>query len=415
MSTVQAVLGLIALIAAAWALSEDRRATPWPTVVIGVLLQVAIAVALLKLPPARAALFALNDGVVALRDSTRAGTSFVFGYLGGGQPPFTPTDPAASFILAFQALPLVLVVSALSALLYHWRILPAVVRAFAWALSRSLRIGGAASLATAANVFVGMIEAPLLIKPYFARLSRSDLFVVMTAGMATIAGTVLVLYATFLAGVIPMPAGHLLTASLMSAPAAVLIARVMVPPSTGDGPENLRLERRYKSAMDAVTQGTADGLALLLNIIAMLIVLVALVHLANALLGLLPEVGGAPLTLERMLGFLLAPLAWLMGVAWSEAGTAGMLLGQKIVLNEVIAYTAMAKLPAASLSAHSRIIMTYALAGFANLGSLGIMIGGLGVMAPERRDEIVGLGMRSIVAGVFATCMTGAIVGVIVG
>lgn len=413
MSTVQAMLGLAVLVAVAWAISENRRALPWGTVAIGILLQIAIALVLLKLPAARSVFLALNDIVDVLQAATLAGTSFVFGYLGGGALPFEATGAGTSFILGLQALPLVLVVSALSALLYHWRVLPAVVRGLAWALSKSLRIGGAASLATAANVFVGMVESPLLIKPYFARLSRSDLFVVMTAGMATIAGTVLVLFATFLEGVVPDPAGQLLTASLMSAPAAVLIARVMVPPGTGDEIEDLRLERRYAGAMDAVTQGTADGLKLLLNIIAMLVVLVALVHLANAVLGLLPDIGGAPVTLERILGFLLAPLAWLIGVAWSEAGTAGILLGQKIVLNEVVAYTTMSKLPSENLSEHGRLIMTYAISGFANLGSLGIMIGGLGAMAPERRDEIVALGMRSIYSGILVSCMTGAIAGII--
>ncbi|MGA8259279.1 MAG: nucleoside transporter C-terminal domain-containing protein [Arenicellales bacterium] len=415
MSIVQALVGLAVMVAAAWAISENRRALPWATVVVGLLLQAAIALVLLKLPASRGVFLALNHMVDALQAATRAGTSFVFGYLGGGALPFQASGAGTTFILGLQALPLVLVVSALSALLYHWRVLPAVVRAMAWALSRSLRIGGAASLATAANVFVGMIEAPLLIKPYFARLSRSDLFVVMTAGMATIAGTVLVLFATFLQGVVPDPAGQLLTASLMSAPAAVLIARVMVPPEPGAETEDLSLDRRYQGAMDAITQGTADGLKLLLNIIAMLVVLVALVHLADTVLELLPDVAGGPPTLERLLGFLLAPLAWLIGVPWSEAGTAGMLLGQKIVLNEVIAYTSMAGLPAGSLGEHGRLVVTYALSGFANLGSLGIMIGGLGAMAPERRDEIVALGMRSIFSGILASCMTGAVAGIIAG
>lgn len=415
MSVLQGVLGLLVMVAAAWAISENRRALPWKTVAVGLALQIALALLLLKLPAARELFLALNDVVEALQESTRAGTAFVFGYLGGGALPFEATKPGAAFILGLQALPLVLVMSALSALLYHWRVLPTVVRGLAWALGRTMRIGGAASLATAANVFVGMVEAPLLIKPYFARLGRGDLFLVMTAGMATIAGTVLVLFATFLDGVIPDPAGHLLTASIMSAPAAVLIARVMIPADAEETTEDLGLERLYGGSMDAVTQGTMDGLRLLLNIVAMLVVLVALVHLANAVLGLLPDIAGAPLTLEHMLGFVLAPLAWLCGVAWAEAGTAGMLLGQKIVLNEVIAYTAMADLPAGSLGERSRLIMAYALSGFANLGSLGIMIGGLGAMAPERRDEIVALGLRSIIAGTLAACMTAAIVGLIEG
>ncbi len=413
MSVLQPVIGLAVMVAIAWALSENRSARPWKTVLVGLALQFALAVLLLKLEAARAAFLVLNDAVTALQDATRAGTSFVFGYLGGGAAPFDVKSPGGTFILAFQALPLVLLMSALSALLYHWRVLPAVVRLFAWCLRRALRIGGAASLATAANVFVGMVEAPLLVRPYLARISRSDLFVVMTAGMSTIAGTMLVLYATFLKDVIAEPEGHLLTASILSAPAAVVIARVMVPATDDDAEENLTLDPMHDSSMDAITTGTLDGLRLLLNIVAMLVVLVALVHLANAVLALLPHMGDGALTLQRILGFLLAPLAWLIGVGWAEAGVAGALLGEKIVLNELLAYLSLANLPGDALSPHSRLLMTYALCGFANFGSLGIMIGGLGAMAPDRRAEVVALGLRSIVAGTLATSMTAAVVGLI--
>ncbi len=413
MSAAQALFGLAAMVALAWAMSENRRAMPWRIVAIGIALQFALALVLLRLDAAREMFLALNHVVEALQAATIAGTSFVFGYLGGGKPPFEPNSPGGTFILALQALPLVLLMSALSALLYHWRVLPAVVRGFAWALSRTLGLGGAASLGTAANIFVGMVEAPLLIRPYFAALSRSDLFVVMCAGMATIAGTMMVLYASVLRGVIPEPLGHLLTASVLSAPAAVLIARVMVPAGDAGPEEPTQLGRLHDSSMDAVVTGTLDGLRLLLNIVAMLVVLVALVHLANAALGLLPAVGGAPLTLQGILGVMLAPLAWLTGIPWHEAAIAGALLGEKIVLNELIAYLSMARLPPEALSAPSRLIMTYALCGFANFASLGIMIGGLGAMAPERRGEVVALGLRAIAAGVLATCMTGAVVGLV--
>ncbi len=411
----QACLGLVVMIALAWAMSENRRALPWRVIVIGLGLQLVLAFALLRFEFLRAAFLSLNDLVAALQDATRAGTSFVFGYLGGGDLPFKPSAPGASFILALQALPLVLLMSALSALLYHWRILPLVVRGFAWALGRTMNIGGAASVGTAANIFVGMIEAPLLVRPYLDRLGRGDLFLIMTAGMATIAGTMLVLYAGFLGGVIPDPVSHLLTASVLSAPAAVVIARVMVPvdPASGSEEAAISIAGQYESSMDAVVTGTFDGLRLLLNIVAMLIVLVALVHLANAILGLFPDIGGAPMTLQSILGVALSPLAWLTGIPWHEARIAGGLLGEKIVLNELIAYLSMARLSAEALSADSRLIMTYALCGFANFGSLGIMIGGLGVMAPNRRSEIIGLGPRSIAAGVLATCMTGAVVGII--
>ncbi len=413
MSTAQGIIGLIAMVGFAWAIAERRRAPPWKLIGAGLAIQFALALILLKLPASRVLFLALNHVVGALQAATTAGTSFVFGYLGGGALPFDASSPGAAFILALQALPLVLLISALSALFYHWRVLPMVVRGFAWALEKSLGVGGAVSLATAANIFVGMVEAPLLVRPYVERLSRSDLFVVMVAGMSTIAGTVMVLYATFLKGIVADPIGHLLTASILSAPAAVVIARLMVPDADDAEPVPTRLDRLYDGAMDAITKGTADGLRLLLNIVAMLVVLVALVHLANAALGLIPEVWGAKLTLERMLGWVMAPVAWLMGIPWAEAGQAGALLGVKIVLNELIAYLAMAKLPDGALSPHARLIMTYALCGFANFGSLGIMIGGLGAMVPERRGDIVALGLKSIVAGTLATCMTATVVGLL--
>ena len=391
-------------------MSENRRAIPVRTLIVGLALQICLAFILLKLPLARDGFLVLNSIVTALQQATQEDTSFLLGYLGGGKLPFEAKPGSSAFVLAFQALPLVLVISALSALLYYWRILPAIVRGFAWCLKKTLGVGGSAGVSTAANVFVGMVEAPLLVRPYLAKASRSDLFVIMVAGMATIAGTVMVLYATFLTGVISDPIGHLLTASILNAPAAIIIARLMVPPTTNKDETAIELESQYQSSMDAVTKGTLDGLTLLLNIRAMLIVAVALVALINAALGLLPSWGSTPITLQGLLGDLMAPVAWLIGIPWAEAGIAGGLLGTKVVLNELLAYLSMAQ---TNLSDHSKLIMTYALCGFANFQSLGIMIGGLGAMAPERRSEIVGLGMRSIVAGVMATCMTAALVGLI--
>ncbi len=411
--TLQAIPGLLCLVALAWAFSENRSAVRLGAVAAGIGLQFALALLLLKLPLFRELFSLLNGAVLALEQATRDGTSFVFGYLGGADLPFTETYPGGSFVLAFRVLPLVLVVSALSSLLFHWRVLPLLVRGFAWALRRSLGVGGALGLGTAANVFVGMVEAPLVIRPYLAAMSRGELFAVMTAGMSTIAGTVMVLYAGFLEGVVPDAMGHILTDSLISAPAAITLARVMVPESGGSTEADLGAVQAASGAMDAVTRGTLDGLKLMLNIVAMLIVLVALVSLANQLLGLLPPLAGAELTLQRLLGWLMSPLVWLLGIPWAEAQTAGMLMGTKTVLNELLAYLQLAKLPASALSEHSRLIMIYALCGFANFGSLGIMLGGLGAMVPERRAEIVGLGMKSIVAGTLATCMTGAVVGLI--
>jgi CNT family concentrative nucleoside transporter len=408
----QSAIGIVGFIVLAWLLSEDRRAVPWRLIITGVALQFAIALVLLKFPPAHGIFAAINQVVGGLQTATLAGTRFVFGYIGGAEVPFTPGVAGSTFILAFQSLPLVLVVAALSALLYYWRILPAVVRGFAWCLNKSMGIGGAAGVATVANIFVGMVEAPLLIKPYMAQLSRSALFMVMVSGMATISGTVLVLYATILAGTIPDAAGHLLMASLISAPAALLIAGVMVPGHQDTSKAELP-ESEDHSAMEAVVRGTSEGLQLLLNIIALLIVLVALVALANQILSVLPDMGDAPLTLQRMLGWVMAPVAWLMGIPWAEATSAGALLGTKTVLNELIAYSDLAALPQGTLGQRSELIMTYALCGFANFGSLAIMIGGLGTLAPDRRPEIISLGIKSIIAGTLATCMTGAVIGVI--
>lgn len=413
MPILQSALGFVALIALAWAVSEDRRNVPWRTVAAGALLQVALGFLLLKVPLIKEAFVSLNGILLAIEKATQAGTSFAFGYLGGGPLPFGEAHPGASFVLAFRALPLILVVGALSALLFHWRILPLVVRGFSRLLEKTMGVGGAVGVSASANVFVGMIEAPLFVRPYLKEMTRGELFAVMTAGMATIAGTVMFLYASFLARVIPDALGHILIASIISAPAAITVAFLMVP---GDGritSGDVVPPQQAESGMDAVTKGTLQAVELLINIIAMLIVLVALVSLANQIVGLLPEIGGKPVTLQRVLGIVMAPLVWLAGVPWSEAQTAGALMGTKTVLNELIAYLDLANLPEGALSPRSRLIMVYALCGFANLGSLGIMIGGMGTMVPERRGEIVSLGFKSIVSGTLATLMTGAVVGML--
>lgn len=409
----QSAFGFLALIAIAWAISEDRRAFPWRIVISGVLLQMVLAALLLKVPLFKQFFLALNDALLALEKATREGTTFVFGFLGGGPVPFEERAATSSFVLAFRALPLILVVSALSSLLFYWRVLPAIVRAISAALEKAMGVGGAVGLSTAANIFVGMVEAPLFVRPYLKEMSRGELFIVMTCGMAGIAGTVMVLYASILGPVVPDAMGHILSASIISAPAAILIAAVMVPPRGAPTSGKLLPPQQATSSMDAVTRGTLDGLQLLLNIVAMLIVLIALVTLVNLALGLLPEAGGAPLTLQRLLGYVMAPAVWLAGVPWGEALTAGALMGTKTVLNEFIAYLDMARLPEGSLSLRSRLIMTYALCGFANFGSLGILIGGMATMVPERRDEIVALGLRSILAGTLATLMIGAVVGML--
>jgi CNT family concentrative nucleoside transporter len=413
MDILHALAGVAILILASWVISEDRRGVHWRLVASGIALMVALSALLLLVAPVRNVVFAANDALDALQDATRAGTSFVFGYLGGGPAPFAETDPRNSFVIAFRALPLVIVVSALSALLFYWRILPLVVRAFAWGLERTMGLGGAVGVSAAANVFVGMVEAPLVIKPYLVRLSRSELFMVMVCGMATIAGSVMALYGAILAPVVPDAIGHILIASIVATPAALVVSALMVPgPMTHE--EGADIGRQDASAMDAVARGTIEGLELVLQVAAMLVVLIALVYLANAILALLPAFDGAPLTLQRILGWVFAPVAWTTGVSWEESRAAGALLGTKTVLNEFIAYLDLAKLPPEILSPRSKLLMTYALCGFANFGSLGILIGGMGAMVPERRSEIVELGMKSILAGTIATCMTAAVVGLFI-
>src|SRR5580765_2760000 len=408
----RSLLGFFALHLLAWALSEDRRRIAWRPVAAGMVLTLGLGALLLKAPFVRNVFMALNDGLAALERATREGTAFVFGFLGGAPLPYPETYPGASFVLAFRALPLVLVVSALSALLFHWRVLPWIVKGFSFLLEKSMGVGGAIGLSSAANVFVGMVEAPLIVKPYIRNMSRSELFILMSCGMATVAGTVMALYASILASVIPDALGHILIASVVSTPAAIAISVLMVP---GEAPATQArlVSLPASSSMDALTRGTVEGVQLLINVVAMLLVLVALVSLANQILALFPQVAGAPVTLQRALGILAAPLVWVMGIPWPEATTAGALMGTKTVLNELLAYVEMSKLPDYALSARSRLMMTYALCGFANLGSLGIMIGGLATMAPERRDEIVSLGGKTIVSGTLATCVAGSGVGII--
>ena len=409
----QSIAGLLVFTAIAWLLSEERKVIKFKIVIVGILLQLVVGLILLKLPIFRDFFLLLNRLVLSLEAATTAGTSFVFGYLGGGDLPFNEKYPGSSFILAFRALPLVLLMSALSALLFYWKILPMVVNAFSWILQRTLKLGGTEGLGVSANIFVGMVESPLFIRPYLKHMTRSEIFTLMTCGMATIAGTVMVLYASILSKIIPDVMGHILTASIISVPAAITISKIMVPETGKLTSGDLTALEKASSSMDAVTKGTLQGVELLINIIAMLIVLVALVYLINLVLGILPDVGGKPISLQRLMGLIMAPIVWLMGVPWNQATTAGALMGTKTILNELIAYVDMSRLPPGSLSPKSLLILTYAMCGFANPGSLGIMIGGMGTIAPSRRDEIVALGFRSIIAGTLATCMTGAIVGLI--
>jgi CNT family concentrative nucleoside transporter len=406
----QSLLGIAFIIFLAWLVSENRRAFPVRTVVAGVAMQLVLALVLLKVPMARDGLFALNGVVAALTEATKAGTSFVFGYIGMGDAPFAITNAVAFTNFAFGVLPLIIVISALSALLWHWRILALLVKGIAFVLKRVLGIGGAVGLGGASTVFLGNVEGLLVVRPYLARLNRSELFILFTVGMSVVAGTVFVLYATILKPVLPGALGHILIASIMSLFSAIVVARIMIP---GDAATDTVTdsEMKYRSSMDAVSHGTEVGLKIWLQIIAMLIVVTALVALANMILAHAPEVAGAPLTLQRVFGWIFAPIVWLYGVPWSEAVTAGSLLGTKTILNELIAYINLAAMPAGSLDPRSTLICVYAMCGFANFSSVGIVIAGMSALEPGRRDEVVPLVMRSLLAGTMASGLTASMIG----
>ena len=411
--TLQGIAGLLLLMGLCWLASENRRLVRPAIVVKSLLLQLAFALLLLKLPVSQQIFVVLNKGISALQDATLQGTSFIFGYLGGGELPYEETGPGSSIVLAFQAMPLIIVVSVLSAMLMYWKVLPLIMRGFSFVLEKTLEIGGALGLGISANAFLGMVEAPLLIKPWLLKISRSELFAIMCAGMATIAGTMLALESSVISNVVPDAIGHLISCSIITLPGVVYVSHLLVP---NEGPVTsgkADMGRGAESLMDAITTGTTNGLKLVLNIFGMVIVIVALVYLVNATLGLLPEVMGADLTLERILGVIMAPITFLMGIPWHETLVTGQLLGTKTVLTEFIAYVRFGQMPVEELSERTRIIMTYALCGFANFVSLGIMVTGLTTLVPERRSEILELGMKSLIAGTLATCTSATIVGII--
>jgi CNT family concentrative nucleoside transporter len=377
--------------------------------------QAVLVVVLFSAPPARAVLAGAGQAVGGLASSTQAGVAFVFGYLAGapGQP-FAVTDPSALFILGFRVLPVILVVCAVSALLWHWRILRWLTQAFGWVFQRTMGLRGAPALATAATVFMGQVEGPIFIRSYLAQLTRSELFLLITVGMSCVAGSTVVAYATILAGAVPNAAEHVLTASLISAPAGVLLARILIP--RDDGAEttadyDAAAAKTYASSIDALMKGTNDGLHLVLAIGATLLVFVALIAMVNGLLGLVGPVGGAPLSVQRGLGIAFAPLAWAIGVPWREAGAAGALLGTKLVLTEFTAFIDLTKLAPGAISDRTRVIMTYALCGFANIASVGINVAGYTFLIPERREEVMAMVWKAMAAGFLATCLTAAVVG----
>lgn len=409
----QACFGLIFFFFLAWLFSENRRQVNFKTAMMGFAIQIVLAIIVTKFGIVRSAFLWLGGGVMALKDATVEGTRFVFGYLGGGDSPYPAKEGANTFIFAFQALPMVIVISAIAMLLFHWRVLPVIVKVFSNVFQKVLGIGGALGVCAAAKMFLGQTEAPLLVRPYLGKFTRSELFTVMTAGMATTSISIMVIYAIILQGTIPDPIAHILTASIISVPAAITISRILIPQVGEETTGHLVVPYQFSGSMEAIAQGTSDGIRLYMNILAMLIVFLAIVALANSLLGLLPNIAGEPMSLQLLLGYALSPLAWFLGIPWAEAVPAGALLGKKTILNEIVAFIGLADLPKGILSVKSNLIMTYALAGFANFSSIGIQIGGIGTMVPERKQEIISLGFKAMIAGTIASCMSGAIIGIL--
>ncbi len=406
--------GVFVVLVLAWLLSERKSAIPWRLAIGALLLQAGFMLLVFAVPAVRANLQGLNAAIDALQAATQEGARFVFGYLAGGAQPFTVTDPTQMSILLFQVFPLVIVISALSAVLWRWRVLDVICRALGFLFQRALGVSGPLGLATAANIFLGMVEAPLTIRPYLDRMTRSELFVIMTTGLATVAGTVMAIYALLLRPTLPEAAAHILVASFMAAPASVLIARLMIPEAPGQAAtQGLDAPTvTYHSTMDAFATGVEEGVRMLINIVAMLLAAVAVVALTDAVLAAaLPPVFGAELSLERMFGWVFAPLMWVIGAPWAEAPTAGALMGVKTVLNEFFAFVRLSEIPPEALSPRTRLILTYALCGFSNFGAVAILVGGLSAICPGRRGEIAELGLKAIVSGSLTTCMTAAIVG----
>ena len=413
----QSLLGVAVTIGLCWILSEARGRFPWKLAIGAIVVQAALVLLLFGVPASRSVLAVAGQGVDGLSNSTQAGVKFVFGFLAGGDAqPFTVSNPGNLFVFAFRVLPVILVICALSALLWHWKILKWVTQGFGVVFEKTMGLRGAPALAAAATVFMGQVEGPIFIRSYLATLSRSELFLLLTVGMSCVSGSTMVAYATILKAVLPNAAAHVLTASLISAPAGVLLARILVPRDPeAEKPQAVDpgASKVYESSIDALIKGTTDGLQIVLNIAATLIVFVSLVAMVDGLLGMAPNVGGAPLSVERGLGLIFAPLAWCMGINWSEAPTAGSLLGVKLVLTEFSAFIDLSKIPPGVISDRTRVIMTYALCGFANIASVGINVAGYSVLVPERRGEIMGMVWKAMMGGFLATCMTASVVGLL--
>lgn len=409
----RALLGLLVFMGIAWALSENRRAIHYKAMAGGLAAQILFALLLTRVPGVVTALGGIAHGVDNLQHSAEQGAIFVFGYLGGGMQPFPKVDHAAStFIFALQVIPAVLLVSALAALLWHWGVLRWIVQASAWLFGRLFGVSGPVGVSTSACIFLGMIEAPLLVRPLLPKLSRGEFFIIMVDGLSVIAGSAMILLGAMLAGRVPGAFTHLLTASLISTPMAITLARVVIPSDIVRTTERIPLQSSYKSSLDAMTHGTINAVRIAAYVIALLIVFIGSITLINTILGAIPT-SGAPITLTTIFGTIFSPVAWLMGVPMPDLATVGGLLGTKVTLNEVVAYGQLADLPPGTLTERGALIATYALCSFGNFGSVAILIGTLTAMAPEKGNEIVELGMKALLTAFLTSCMTGTIIGIL--
>lgn len=412
MLILQAILGIATFVALAWLASHDRARVRWRLVGVAFAAQLMLALLFTQVPGAQQVLLWLNVVVTALEQATLEATQFLFGFLAGAPAPYEVAHPEHNVVIALRVLPLIMVVSALSSVLFHLGILPRLIGVMAKVIQKLFKVSGPLAFAAAASVFLGIIESPLVIRPYLARMRRDELFATMVCGMSTVAGTVMVLYASVLEGAVPGALGHVVIASVISVPAALGLAHVMEPGDPDHAPTPVTFKPQTTSTMEALIEGTLDGLKMVVHIAAIIIVLFALVNLINKGLGVFPQWGDAPVTLQRALGVVLRPVMWLTGIEWSQTHVAGELFATKLILNEFVAYLQFGELTQ-SMDARTRRIMMYAMCGFANVGSLGILVGGLGSILPERRAEIIELGTRAVLAGALATLTTGAIIGML--
>jgi CNT family concentrative nucleoside transporter len=412
----QIIIGAFALISLGVIFSDNIKQINLKYLLNAIILQFLLAILLIKVPLITSFFESLSQGVLALKAATDQGTGFVFGYLADGAPkPFEVVNPASANIFIFSGLMLIIVVSALAAILWHWRVLPIIIKAVSTLFKKPLNIGGPVGLSATANIIFGQVEAPLLIKPYLKKMTRHELLTLMIVGMSTISGGVMVVYTTMLADLYGASLiGHFLTASIISVPAAIMYANIMMPSDEKTEDQNkIKESSLYKSTLDALTRGTQDGLNITLSIAALLLVLIALVALVNFALTGLPLIGGEVISLERIAGWIFSPIAWCMGIPWSEAQLGGSLLGVKTILNEFVAYVKLAGINANDLSEKSRLIMLYALCGFANLSSVGILLSGISAMVPERKDDLISVSGKALVGATLASCFTGLVVGII--